>query len=138
LRVSGSRSVFVVQGTHTAAHVEHTASPQWLSMRVSVSFLSVLLVIFIFASFWIALSALVRAFKRTVVGTARDGMLVTVYEWEHALLYINVRFSRLLPPGRHRNFGLGARHDIYILPKHAQAIVTAPHDVTSADKLISV
>jgi regulator of protease activity HflC (stomatin/prohibitin superfamily) len=63
-------------------------------------------------------------------------MFVTVYEWEHALLYINGRFSRLLLPGRHRNLSFGVRRDIYILPKHVQALVILPLDVTSADKLL--
>lgn len=73
--------------------------------------------------------------KRAAGGSNRSGLFVTVYEWEHALLYINGRFSRFLPPGRYFNFTFGKKRDVYTLSKHSQFIVTAPVDVTSRDKL---
>jgi len=77
----------------------------------------------------IVLSVVVRALVRN------RKIFVTVYEWEHALLYVNGRFSRLLSPGRHLNLGLSARLDIYTLRRHDQLLATSSLDVTSLDRL---
>lgn len=76
-----------------------------------------------------------RIFKGSAVSLHERGILVTVYEWEHALLYINGQFARLLSPGRYFNLGW-QRRDIYTLRRHAQFLTTSPLDVTSADKLV--
>jgi len=65
----------------------------------------------------------------------RKGIFITIYDWEYALLYVNGRFSRLLPSGHHFNFGLEKRN-VYILHKYDQFITTSLLDVTSADKLL--
>jgi len=83
-----------------------------------------------------AFSILKRLFKGSAISLHEKGILATVYEWEHALLYINGRFSHLLPPGRHFNLSFGARRDIYTLRRYAQFLTTTPLDVTSADKLV--
>lgn len=81
------------------------------------------------------LSALRRTSKGLTAGQRHTGIFVTVYEWEHALLYVDGRFSRLLPPGRYFNLGLRQR-DIYTLRRYDRFFTTAPLDVTSADKLV--
>jgi hypothetical protein len=67
---------------------------------------------------------LVSAVKRFLLG--RDDGFWTVYEWEHALLYVNGRFSRLLPPGRHFSVALGRTFDLHKLRKHDQLLATSP------------
>ena len=63
----------------------------------------------------------------------RSELLVTVYEWEHALLYVAGQFARVLPPGRYFRLGIATR-DIYTLRKHEQLLAVYPLDVASADK----
>jgi regulator of protease activity HflC (stomatin/prohibitin superfamily) len=81
------------------------------------------------------LSVLRRAFKGSVLGQRQSGPFVTVYEWEHALLYIDGRFSQILPPGRHFTFGW-RRRDVFTLRRNDHFFATAPLDVTSMDKLV--
>jgi regulator of protease activity HflC (stomatin/prohibitin superfamily) len=80
------------------------------------------------------LSMLERIFKNSAASLHVRSIFVTVHEWEHALLYINGRFSQLLSPGRYFNLSW-QRRDIYTLRRYAQFLTTSPLDVTSADKL---
>ncbi|MEZ0167692.1 SPFH domain-containing protein [Microvirga sp. TS319] len=81
------------------------------------------------------LSGLRRTSKGLTAGQRRTGIFFTVYEWEHALLYVDGRFLRLLPPGRYFNLGLRQR-DIYTLRRHDRFLTTALLDVTTLDKLV--
>ncbi len=96
---------------------------------------TVLGALIILAAVLYALSVLRRAFKGAAPGQRQSGLFVTVYEWEHALLYIDGRFSHILPPGRHFNLGW-RRRDVYTLRRHDKILATAPLDVTSVDKMV--
>ncbi|WP_414475019.1 SPFH domain-containing protein [Microvirga sp. M2] len=104
-------------------------------LRETWSFEGLLTVFLGLGFFLLVLSALRRAFKGLTVGQRRTGIFVTVYEWEHALLYLDGRFSGLVPPGRHFNLGLRQR-DIYTLRRYERFLTTVPLDVMSADKLV--
>lgn len=58
----------------------------------------------------------------------------TVYPWEHALLYVNGRFERDLPPGRHRLLEFGRTIYIARLPRVAFTQTVGPVDVITADQ----
>ena len=60
----------------------------------------------------------------------------TVYEWQHALLYVDGRFQGLLPPGRHANVRGLTRRDIYVLRKNEQLETVSSVDVTSSDRFV--
>lgn len=57
----------------------------------------------------------------------------TVYPWEHALLYVNGRFERDLPPGRHRLLTFGRTIHLVRLPRMAFTHAVGPVDVVTAD-----
>ncbi len=61
---------------------------------------------------------------------------VDVNEWEHGLLYVDGRFSRLLPPGRHFNLAFHRRRTVYRLHKFDRLLDVLPADVTSLDRLV--
>lgn len=63
------------------------------------------------------------------------GLWTTVYDFEHALLYVDGRFERLLPPGRHLTAWF-SRHDVYRLSRSELVEHVGPVDVISADKLV--
>jgi hypothetical protein len=67
--------------------------------RESWSFGTVLGALLILALVFYVLSVLKRAFKGSALGQRQSGLFVTAYEWEHALLYIDGRFSQILPRG---------------------------------------
>lgn len=92
--------------------------------------------IILFTITFLVVSAFSRALRNLFSGKSQGCIFVIVYEWEHALLYIDGRFSRLLPPGRHFNLSIRTRRDIYTLRQYAQFLTTSPLDVTSADKLV--
>ncbi len=58
----------------------------------------------------------------------------TVYPWEHALLYVNGRFERDLPPGRHRLLSIGRTIYIARLQRIAFTQAVGPVDVITADQ----
>lgn len=60
----------------------------------------------------------------------------TVYEWEHALLYENGAFVRVLPPGRHFTWSPTAERIIPKLHRNDQLHQSFPVDVTSSDRLV--
>ena len=63
-------------------------------------------------------------------------VFTTVYDWQHALLYVDGRFGRILPPGRYFTFSGLTRRDIYTL-RRTEQLETIPHvDVTSADRFV--
>ncbi|WP_439573610.1 SPFH domain-containing protein [Phreatobacter sp.] len=64
-----------------------------------------------------------------------NGMRTIVYEWEYGLRYVDGRFDRLLPPGRHPE-PLFSRHDVYRLRRNDQFEQVGPVDVVSADRLV--
>jgi len=101
----------------------------------AVSFLGVLYIIFVLVGAYSVLMWIWRATRRPVIGSSRIGIWTTVYEWEHALLYIDGHFSRILPPGRHFHMDW-RRRDVFTLPRHDQILATTPVDVTSIDKLV--
>ncbi len=59
---------------------------------------------------------------------------VTVYEWEHALLYIDGRFERRLAPGRHFIWPPGHRRLVQRLPAHDQFLSSGLADVLTGDR----
>ncbi len=63
-------------------------------------------------------------------------VFATVYEWQHALLYVDGRFERVLPPGRYPTFSGLRRRDIYTLRRSEQLETIPQVDVTSADKFV--
>jgi regulator of protease activity HflC (stomatin/prohibitin superfamily) len=63
-------------------------------------------------------------------------VFTTVYDWQHALLYVDGRFERILPPGRYPNFSGLTRRDIYTLRRSEQLETIPQVDVTSADKFV--
>ena len=71
--------------------------------------------------------------NRLVQGRAAP--FTTVYEWDHALAYVDGRFDRVLPPGRYMNFGL-RRRDAFTLRNTDCAHTTPFVDVTSSDKFV--
>jgi regulator of protease activity HflC (stomatin/prohibitin superfamily) len=71
--------------------------------------------------------------NRLVQGRAAP--FTTVYEWDHALAYVDGRFDRVLPPGRYMNVGL-RRRDVYTLRNTDQVHTTPFVDVTSSDKFV--
>ena len=72
---------------------------------------------------------LVRLLPRRFLQPAR-----IVHEWEHGLLYVDGRFTRVLSPGRYRLAGLRERL-IVTLPRLERIELLPTVDVTSADRL---
>lgn len=60
--------------------------------------------------------------------------VVVVYEWELALLYVNGRFQRQLPPGRHRPFSLGRSVLVQRVPNWPQIDISPQVDVLTSDR----
>ncbi|MBM6592641.1 SPFH domain-containing protein [Microvirga pudoricolor] len=71
--------------------------------------------------------------KRAVFG--RNEASTTIYDWDHGLLYLNGRFSKILPAGRYTNFSIGRRRDIFTIRRRSYFQMPLPLDVTSAEKL---
>lgn len=57
-----------------------------------------------------------------------------VYPWEHALLYVDGRFQRALPPGRHRLVSLGRKVQLFRLSSTSTTFQSAPVEVVSSDR----
>lgn len=66
----------------------------------------------------------------------RGGLLATIFEWEHALLYENGKFVNVLPPGRYVRWSPFGRRDIFTVRNTEQLEPSAPADVTSKDGLV--
>jgi regulator of protease activity HflC (stomatin/prohibitin superfamily) len=64
------------------------------------------------------------------------GVFTTVYEWQHALLYVDGKFRGVLPPGRHSNLGGLTRRDIYVMRKTEQLETVSQVDVTSSNRFV--
>jgi regulator of protease activity HflC (stomatin/prohibitin superfamily) len=64
-----------------------------------------------------------------------SALFTTVYEWDHAIAYVDGRFVGVLPPGRYFKPGIRAR-DIFTLRNTDQVYRTATVDVTSSDKFV--
>lgn len=60
---------------------------------------------------------------------------VRVSRWEHAAVYVNGGFDRLLPPGRHVLFRLGAQLHVVPISVGPNYISTGPVEVVTADGL---
>lgn len=84
---------------------------------------------------FLILILLSKGLKHLAQASSQNSLFVTVYDWEYALLYVDGRFTSVLPPGRHFNFDLTTRRNIYTLHRSAQLISMLPLDVTSVDKL---
>lgn len=82
-------------------------------------------------SFLIAVLALVFA---AWLMAQVNRMAVIVYEWEHALLYVDGRFERQLPAGRHRVWPKGKRRRIEKVSAREQVLNSAQVDVLTADR----
>ena len=85
----------------------------------------------------LALAILVWLLVQAARWISREGGIgTTVYDWEHALLYVDGRFERALPSGRYLHLPFPTRRDIYKLRRSDQALATPVADVTSADKFL--
>jgi regulator of protease activity HflC (stomatin/prohibitin superfamily) len=60
--------------------------------------------------------------------------VIVANQWEHALLYVDGKFVRELPPGRHRPFSLGRSILVQRAPKWPQMLMSAPIDVLTSDR----
>lgn len=98
-------------------------------MQIQPGLLLVVVVILIIAAF-VALLRTVQWIR------SRGGLVVTVYEWEFALRYLNGKFDRVLPPGRYFKWPVPNRVDIFTLRRTGQIEFLQPVDVRSKDGLI--